>query len=206
MTTIDTRAIRSFTISVLYWVCVLAVLTVVQVPAEGAFTGDYALSNFTLTNQNADGFAILNGSGGLVLTGGNNGSNLPGFTDLTIAATAAGMVSFDYRYESEDTPGYDLAGYKAAGSLHLLAEDFQVGTVSFLIDSNQVFGFRVGTEDNTGRPGILTISNFSAPSANSPEAVPEPATFSLLSVAAVSLAVWRVRSMRLAKRLRGVPA
>lgn len=163
--------------------------------AQGAFTGDYDLSNFTLTNVNADGFAILNGSGSLVLTGGNNGSGLPGFTDFTIASRAAGMVSFNYEYTSADDPTYDLAGYLNSGSLIFLADAPATGSVSFFAGVNQVFGFRIGTEDNTHEPGVLIISDFIAPAAAS-DGVPEPSTFSLFAVGVVFAAIRRRRCRR----------
>ena len=99
----------------MFWMFVL--LVAFSGTAKAAFTGDYDLSNFTLTNVNADGFATINGSGALALTGGNNGSGLPGFTDLTIASRGAGTASFNYEYTSADEPGFDLVGYLNSGSL-----------------------------------------------------------------------------------------
>src|SRR5687767_6710945 len=92
-----------------FWSC-LMFIAITSVPLNAAFTGVYALDNFSLTNTNlnpsdlipANGFADLTRQGSLVLTGSNTGSGLfPGATtDLTIAAPAAGEVRFDWLYSS----------------------------------------------------------------------------------------------------------
>lgn len=172
-----------------------------SVPAEPAFVGDYAPGKFTLFNSNADGFAVLGAGGSLVFTGGNNGTGLPGFTDFTIAALSSGVVSFDWMYTSADEPGFDLAGYLTAGSVHFLADSPNGGSISFNIAANQVFGFRIGTEDNTHEPGVLTISNFIAPTATS---VPEPSYISLcpLGFALAALLKRRVSGQRGTSRVQ----
>ena len=166
-------------------------------PAAASFVDGYAPVDFTLINVNADGTAAW-GDGGvsLSLTGGNNGSDAPGTTDVTIAALGSGTVYFTYAYASPDTPTYDYAGYLLAGSFVPLADtDGNSGAVTFQIDSGQTFGFRVGTADNTGEPGIFTVTNFSAP-------VPEPGTFPLMILAACAgigvrwRVVWATRARR----------
>src|SRR5579864_9634721 len=72
---------------------------------------------FTLTNQSADGFATPSADGlTLVLTGGNDGSGLPGTTDLTTTALYSGLVAFDFSYSTLDQPGLDGAGYLVQGT------------------------------------------------------------------------------------------
>ena len=81
-----------------------------------SFTGHFDLSNWTLTNNNADG--STNGSlDTMILTGGDNGSNLPGTTDWTIPINSdrAGNISFDWSYFTLDTPGFDSAGFLLNG-------------------------------------------------------------------------------------------
>lgn len=174
--------------------------------AKAGFIGNYALNQFTLTNTNADGSAFTPDFGlSLVLTGGNNGSGDPGTTDFTRAATAAGLVQFQYSYSSLDDPGaigspFDFAGYLLGGAfLELAHVDGQSGSAMFAVAAGQVFGFRAGTLDNLGEPGILTISNFSAPSG---AAVPEPGAAPVLLAAAAALATAR-RMNRTSRREEG---
>lgn len=178
--------------------CWAVVFTAVAPQAKGAFIGDYALSNFTLTNTNTNdtGFATVTPGGALVLTGGNGGSGLgPGMTDLTIAARGMGTVFFNYVYSTLDDPGFDFAGYLLSGAFTQLANsDGQSGSVTFPVDVGQIFGFRVATFDNTGEPGILTVSDFTAPSAAG--AIPEPGTLSFTLVAAATTIVARRRINR----------
>ena len=168
--------------------------------AKAAFIGDYALNRFQLTNTNADG-SVFTPDGGLsiVLTGGNSGSGLPGMTDFVGTATAAGTVQFHYSYSALDFPGFDFAGYLLSGAFTQVANtDGQSGNATFTVTPGLRFGFRVGTADNTGEPGILTLSNFSAPS-GAGSSVPEPATAPLVCVvvAATSLASrWRARRLQ----------
>ena len=170
--------------------------------AKAAFTGDYALNRFPLTNTNADG-SVTTPDGGLsiVLTGGNNGSGIPGTTDFVTSATGAGTVRFQYSYSALDFPGLDFGGYLLAGAFTQLADtDGQSGTAQFTVTAGRSFGFRVGTRDNTGEPGILTLSNFTAPSGTG-SPVPEPGTASLLGLAAggAVAAQWRLRRIQRGK-------
>ena len=177
----------------LFWALGFSFILIPQ--AKAAFIGDYALSQFTLTNTNADGFVTTPDNGlSIILTGGNNGSGLSGTTDFVTTATGAGPVQFLYSYSSFDYPGLDFAGYLLGTAFVQLANtDGQFGTASFQVSLGQSFGFRVDTLDNTGEPGILTISQFSAPSGNTP--VPEPGTAPLLLVAAGAMLAAR-QSMR----------
>ena len=64
-----------------------------------SFTGDFEPSKWTLTNINADGSVdTTNAPLGIILTGGDNGSNLPGTTDWTISINSASEISFDWSY------------------------------------------------------------------------------------------------------------
>ena len=159
--------------------------------AQAGFLGYYSLANFTLTNTDADGFANAGPGDSIILTGGNSGSDLPGTTDLTIAAADTGSVSFSYQYGTLDFPGFDLAGFLYNSIFTELANsDGTSGTFIFPVAKGQTFGFRVATIDNTGEPGLLTISNF-----NAPEGVPEPGTAALL-ICGLSLAgLWRLKNL-----------
>jgi hypothetical protein len=183
-------------------------LSWIAAPAEaGSFIAGYDLSNWTLTNTNADGSAATPDLGvTLVLTGGNNGSGTPGMTDFVINAPAAGLVQFSWSYMSLDatTPVCgpfanlicDDGGYLLNGVYTELADDTTwmttgSGTASFSVTSGESFGFRVNTADNTGEPGILSITDFSAPINSN---APEPGTWSVaLGLGAVMILAWRRR-------------
>src|ERR1700736_5440115 len=107
--TIKNNPTRSRFILALIWALGFSVALT---PSQAAFTGDYALSKFTLMNTNADGMAVSPDSGlSIVFTGGNNGSGLPGTTDLVAVATGTGLVQFHFSYATMDQPGGDFAGY-----------------------------------------------------------------------------------------------
>jgi hypothetical protein len=204
----------------------------------GNFTGDYALTNFTLTNTDNGGFpsftngfcSLFNdpadpkgpcgrsntpdGQQSLQLTGGNGGSGIAGITDLVITATASGIVQFSWSYSSSDpsasandplssnyqlgcgpqfTGPCDDAGYLLDGNYTQLADDSnqRSGLVTFSITAGETFGFRVNTFDNTGGPGILTISG--------PSSVPEPSFLAVLlglTAAMMGAQRWKARKLR----------
>lgn len=154
-------------------------------PQAKAASIPYPLSFFVLTNSNADG-NVFSPDGGIsaILTGGNNGTGLSGTTDLLAIATGSGSIQFQYIYSSADLPAFDRAGYLIGQLFTPLADtDQQFGTATFLVMGGDTFGFRVETDDNTGEPGVFTISDFTVDST----AVPEPATLPLV-LAAMAMA------------------
>jgi hypothetical protein len=162
--------------------------------ARANFMGVYDFGNFTQTTT-SDGFAYTPDSGlTVVIVGGNDGSGVPGTTDLVITAPVAGIVQFDYLYNSLDVPGFDGAGYVLNGNLSPFADtDGESGTdISFAVNAGDSFGFEVWTADNMGEPGILTVSNFSAPEgADGDGAVPEPRTLPMVLLATGLVAAYR---------------
>jgi hypothetical protein len=169
---------------------VFAVSLFLLCPAAFAgFVGDYALTQFTLTNTNANGSVAPIGIDAILLTGGNNGSGIEGFTDLLVSATGTGPVSFSFGFSTLDRQAITLGGspwdsafFLLNGTPTLLAStDGVSGNKSFNVTAGQKFGFRVATSDNTGEPGLLTVSNFSAPQPL--VSVPEPSNFSLTFLA-----------------------
>lgn len=177
-----------YRVSILPFCFVLIFIVASALRAHAAIIGNYTLNDFTLTNNNGDGSATTtNGGSTLVFTGPNNGSGLPGSTDLTAVAGMAGLIQFQYTYSTLDiwdtsdptaTPN-DLAGYLLGSTFFQLADrNGQTGTASFAVSVGQIFGFRIVTADNIGEPGILTIS-----ASGGGADVPEPGTSSLLLVA-----------------------
>jgi hypothetical protein len=158
-----------------------------------------------LTNTNADGTAVTPDGGlSILLTGGNNGSGFPGTTDLTMIAARAGVIQFDYSYASLDPAPFDFSGYLLGSIFTQLTDtDGVSGSATFNVAAGELFGFRVGTTDNIGEPGILTISNFSAPVSET--AAPEPGSFLLLLAGAIAVGAahrWKTLAHR-GKESRG---
>jgi hypothetical protein len=174
-------------------------------PAQaGSFTGSYDISNWTIIDTTGDGSVITPDLGlSIIITGGNNGSGLPGMTDFVISAPASGLVQFNWSYSSLDldfacgvsfTLPCDDGGYLLNGAYTELADAANQGSgsASFSVTAGEIFGFQVDTGDNTGEPGMLTISSFDAPVGAD---APEPGTVSVvLGLGAMMAAVrWRKR-------------
>lgn len=129
-----------------------------------SFTGAFAPSNWTLTNNNADGSVDTTNtsSGTVILTGGDNGSNLPGTTDWTIPINSAraGNISFNWSYFTLDTPGFDSAGFLLNGIYTPLAiqdGDFSTSPVSINVSIGDIFGFRAVTSSNSDGPPVFSV-------------------------------------------------
>jgi hypothetical protein len=152
--------------------------------ADAGFVGSYDISNWTLTNTNANGFlTVLVPQTSIQLTGGDNGSGLNGFTDFTITAVGNGNVSFNWGYTSGDSGFFDQGGFLLNGVFTNLGENdnqtpFFDGSFTAPVSAGDVFGFRVFTVDNILGPGNFGVTNFSAP-------VPEPGSLVLLALGAV---------------------
>jgi hypothetical protein len=180
------------------------------------FTGSYALNQFTLANINIQPLANPDGTasspdGGLslLLTGGLSGSGSLGETDFFIGAAATGTVQFDWLF-SNGVPGFISGGYlvgarstsACAPPCITLSDASGSGEVSFGVTQGEIFGFFVITDNQanpvSGEPGVLTVTNFSAPTAASP--VPEPSTAATFVLACAGAAAFRWR--RLASQCR----
>jgi hypothetical protein len=165
------------------------------------FPGAYAnpiTATFTVVNSNADGSVITpsvlypGDLSSFDLIGGNNGSGLEGLTEYIGTATAAGVVDFQWSYTSCfppneqppsgacDSPGYDWTGYEVNQTLTQLTDTDTGGLTapaSFTVSAGSQFGWYVGTLDNQGEPGTVTVSDISfTPAATG---APEPGTLSL---------------------------
>lgn len=161
-------------------------------PVRADFVGSYAIGNFTLTNIAADGTAQSPDAGAtLILTGGNTGSGISGITTFFINAVLPGTVSFAFSYQTEDDPNFDRAGYLLDGIFTVLADtNGESGSASFSVTSGEQFGFFVETDDNQFGPGILTVTDFTAPDRVT---IPEPSSFVLLLLPAALLSARQLR-------------
>jgi len=204
MDTILARALR-FTRSCGIWFCVALLCAIVAPPAHAGFIGSFAAGNFTFSDLGGvfpDGSAVFPDTNTLILTGSNDGSGLDSSTQLTLTVPVTGLFRFDYvflnmvpAFGTDPLPhgGYllapSLAQLSDPGSFVELSDAFGgSGSVLVPLTAGEVFGFAV-IGDNTGGPGVLTVTNFTA--------TPEPGTAQLLfvAVAVAALAIWRRRGL-----------
>ena len=95
--------------------------------------------------------------------------------------------SFQYLYVAFDTPGFDSAGYLLGSTRVSLADtDGEGGAGSFSVAAGQKYGWYVSTLDNTGEPGILTVTFTPSDSA-----VPEPSGLALGLIGVTALTIAR---------------
>ncbi len=72
------------------------------------FTGDYDVSNWTLTLTNSDGTVNTAAApASIVITSGDNGSGTMGFTDYTITVPQDTTITFSWSYSTPDGPVWD---------------------------------------------------------------------------------------------------
>jgi hypothetical protein len=181
-----------------------------------------AAASFQVVNTNADG-SVITPSGlfasdptSFDLIGGNNGSGLEGMTSYTGTATTAGLVGFLWSYTSCyppneqpastacDSPGYDWTGYLVGQTLTPLTDTDTGGvtaSASFAVSAGSVYGWYVGTFDNQGEPGTVTVSDVTfTPTTKS--GTPEPGTLylCLTCLAVVAMARRRITKNQLQNR------
>jgi hypothetical protein len=144
----------------------LAMVLGAACPARAAFSGPFALSNWTLINSNANGSIDLSAApDGIRVTGGNNGSVYAGLTEWTMTVPAATTIQFDWIYATDDdTSGpWDRAGWRRNGVFTELARNDSTnlhGRVTANVSAGDTLSFWVKTEDNLVAPGKLSITNF----------------------------------------------
>ena len=129
-----------------------------------SFSGDLDPSNWTLTNNTADGSVDTSGAPtSIVLTGGDSvGATFggpAGTTNYTITSLVSETFTFDWAYNSSDGPGFDSFSILLNGAATQLADtNGATGTESFTVNPGDTFGFQIATTDNGLGPGIVTIS------------------------------------------------
>src|SRR5579872_4778009 len=142
------------------------------------FTCDGTYGNFSLSETGGlfpNGCVASPDSNTLQLTGTDDGSSLPGSTSFTIPSAGNGLFQFNYIFNTLNPPTFEVGGYLIGSTFTPLADtDGLTGVISVPVSSGQIIGFRIDATDNTGGPGVLTITNFSAP-----ENVPEPGTLAI---------------------------
>lgn len=165
--------------------------------ASADFVGPYAVTNWTLTLDNSDGTVdTANAPVSIEIIGPDNNTGNPGSTDFTIASAGTGTWSFDWEYTSEDTNGFDGAGWLLNGVYTEVADNASQGTgsESIAVALGDSIGFRVRSRDGALGAGFFTISDFEAPvGVIPPSGVPAPSTLSLLALGAAGLGMARQR-------------
>jgi len=137
------------------------------------FTGAYAPSNWTLSNDNTNGYVdITSAPSSISIIGGDLGGLGAGQTTYTTTALIGGLLSFNWSYGTADwNPSYDPFGFVLNGAFTQLTNDLgpdeQSGAFSTILAQGDIFGFGINTVDNIVGSGNATITDFAAP-------VPEP--------------------------------
>ena len=157
---------------------VVALAAVDSAQAFG-FTGAYAPSYWTLSNNNTNGYVgTSNDLSSITIIGGDEGGGGPGQTTYTTTALIGGLLSFNWSYATADwDPLYDPFGFVLNGAFtqlttNGLGPNGQSGAFSTTLAQGDIFGFGINTTDNVLGRGYATISDFVAPDFAAP--VPEP--------------------------------
>jgi hypothetical protein len=148
--------------------------------AQADFSGPYDHANWTFTQAGNSSFSATLTT--LTLNGSSNATTFNALTTYSIAADASGTVSFNWNYSSNDTGGYDYAGFYINGAFTTLAFNSTQGSgsISRTVNQGDDIGFWVFSVDSVNAPGILNISNFSGP-----VGIPEPGSLGLLALGTI---------------------
>jgi hypothetical protein len=101
--------------------------------------------------------------------------------DYTIPAGGTGTLSFDWNYHTTDVDGptLDVFFVLNGGTPIQISDsggaDTQAGSEAFGVNEGDIVGFRLDCTDCVLGSATVTISNFAAPGAGGPIAVPVPA-------------------------------
>jgi len=158
----------------------VAIVGVMSVGANAQFSGDYAHPWTFMTTSGTSDASWIGDATFLEITGADDGSGNTDYATYTHLAVGTGMVDFTWAYDSTDVDQYDGGGYVVNGVFTFLAYNEDVpagGPGSFAVNAGDTFGFFVFSDDSAFDPGILTITEFSAP-----QAIPEPATMAVLGL------------------------
>lgn len=131
------------------------------------FTGDYDVSNWTLTLTNSDGTVNTAGAPGFIeITSSDLGGGGSGNTDYTITVPQDTTITFSWAYSTTDGSTWDYPLELINGDATVFPNfdmggpNTQGGVLSIRVAAGDAFGFRMYTVDNLFGRATLTISNF----------------------------------------------
>jgi hypothetical protein len=131
------------------------------------FTGDYDVSNWTLTLTNSDGTVNTAGAPAYIqITSGDNGNGSSGNTDYIITVPQDTTITFSWSYTTSDGPAWDYPLELINGAATIFPNfdtggpSSQGGVLSISVAAGDAFGFRMHTTDNIFGRATLTISDF----------------------------------------------
>lgn len=146
-----------------------------QTPAKAiGFAGYYATGNWTI-NATPNASVTVSGTAPnntITLNGRNSGSGLSNTTFTIVAdpsAPVASTVFFNWSYLTQDRDGstFDPFGYVLNGNFFQLTANgrprnsTQTGSISFIVQPGDVFGFNQRSVDSQLGRGITNVSGFS---------------------------------------------
>ncbi len=175
----------------LYCISMLALSMAAQAEPTALFTGAFALSNWTITQQGGSIVTAL-APASVRLVGANDDRG-PSEQNMTIAAPTAGTVGFNWSYATSDSaPVWDAFGFLLNGSFIPVSDDLadvvQQGSFSFVVQAGDVFGFSAFSFDSSNGAASTNISAFRFNPVSAP--VPEPSTWALGALGLAAVAAW----------------
>jgi hypothetical protein len=126
------------------------------------FSGLFAPANwnFNSTTIGGDGYVNVSGApASIILSGSDNGGSscCSQYEQYSITIPSNGKISFDYNHSN---PDIDDAQYIINGIATNITTNGSGSLANIVVNSGDVFSFRVTNNDNCCGRGVLTISNF----------------------------------------------
>jgi hypothetical protein len=134
------------------------------------FTSSYAPANWSLIKPSGGSGTVdtTSAPNSIQLLGSDSGSNGVRDTRYQITVPTAGVISFNWAYNTTDRdgPAFDTFGYYLNGIFHQLTNDFgdrnQSGTNSVAVAANDSFAFMIRSTDDVLGASTTVASNFTA--------------------------------------------